>query len=192
MRSVISRNALLAGVCFLFTSHGWAQSPALPPHAIDLAVNYSPLNANLVAGSRFWMQGGSAQAGVGLVSHWSLVADISGAHTANMASSGIGLDLLLLTAGPQYSLHVRRVQFFGQGRAGFGWGHNSLFPTRSTSSTSGIGAAVALGGGVDLSLSRRFDLRVAELEWDRTELNNLNANAQNSIRLSTGIVVHLR
>jgi hypothetical protein len=177
----------------LYSACGMAQAPTpVPVGELNLALTYNALQANVVQGSRFWMNGSSAQVAVHIASGWSVIGDAAGQHTGNMASTGTGLDLFTLTFGPQFAVQANRAVFFGQGRYGLSWGRNSLFPNGSSAPTSDLGAAIAIGGGVDLALSHRLSVRVVQAEWSRTELNNLNANGQNSLRLSAGMVFRFR
>jgi hypothetical protein len=196
MRLQICGKVLLAGAWIVLAAcGGWAKGAGNVPNQLDkldLAATYNAFQSNVVAGSHFWMNGGSAQVGVRFAPGWSCIADVAGQHTANMASTGIGLDLVAMTFGPQYAVRVRRAVLFGQARFGMARGSSSLFPSGAAAPTSDTGATFALGGGIDLPVQRRLSVRVAHAEWERTQLNNLNSNAQNSLRLSTGLVVHLR
>jgi len=192
MRFQTYGKALLAGACLLLPIGAPAQSPSHPPDRLDVAVTYNALQANVVEGSRFWMNGGSAQVAIHFRPGWSVIADAAAQHTGNMASTGISLNLFTLTFGPQYAVRMRRAVLFGQARFGLARGSDSLFPVGSSAPTSDLGAAYGLGGGVDLPLKRRLSLRLAQAEWSRTQLDNLSANGQNSLRLSAGLVLHLR
>lgn len=192
MQLRICRKALLAGAGLLFTAGGWAQKPSPAPDHMDVAVTYDALQANLVAGSRFWMNGADAQVGLKFAPGWSCIADVAGHRTDSMASTGIGLDLVTLTFGPQYALRTHHAVLFGQARFGLALGSNSLFPSGTNAPTSDAGPALALGGGIDLPVAHRLSLRLAQAEWDRTQLGNLSRDAQNSLRLSAGLVLHLR
>jgi len=45
--------------------------------------------------------------------------------------------------------------------------------------------AMAIGGGLDVPIKQKFAIRVAQVDWLRT--NHFSA-AQNNVRLSTGVV----
>lgn len=191
MRLMTCMRALLAGAGLLTSSVAMSQALSTAPDKLDVALDYSILGANVVNGSRFWMQGGSARVAFNTALPFALTADVAGEHTARVAPSSVGLDLILLTFGPQFALSGRHVSFFGSGRVGIAFGRNSPFPTSTTSPTSDVGTAISLGGGVDLPVTRRFAVRVFETEWNRTQLNNLNANGQNSTRISAGLLLRL-
>jgi len=54
------------------------------------------------------------------------------------------------------------------------------------------GFSMALGGGVDVALNRALALRVANLDYTRSWLGNLNGrNFDHGLRLSTGIVLRI-
>ena len=47
---------------------------------------------------------------------------------------------------------------------------------------------MALGGGVDWAVSKHLWFRLPQVDYYHTQLNNLNGNEQNRIRLNAGIV----
>jgi hypothetical protein len=46
-----------------------------------------------------------------------------------------------------------------------------------------------MGGGMNVPLTRRIAVRAFEADWLRTQLPNSTTNAQNNLRLGTGLVL---
>lgn len=101
-----------------------------PKYRFEFSVAYDAVLSNLVTSSRFSMRGGSAQMQGRIYRGQNVVADIAGEHTANINSTGVGLDLVTVTFGPRYMWHPahRRYGLFGQALAGEAHGFNGLFP----------------------------------------------------------------
>jgi hypothetical protein len=54
----------------------------------------------------------------------------------------------------------------------------------------GAAFAADFGGGVDLSLNRRFSLRLIQADYLLTTFDNGSNNHQNNLRISAGVVIH--
>jgi hypothetical protein len=85
-------------------------------------------------------------------------------------------------------LNKDRVQFFGQTLAGEANGMNSVFPGASGADTAANGAALQVGGGMNVPLSRHLALRAFEASWLRTDLANGTTNVQNNLRFGAGLI----
>ena len=72
-------------------------------------------------------------------------------------------------------------------------GSDAPFPNSSGStSTSATALAVLVGGGLDISLSRRVAIRAIQADYGLTHLPNNANNGENLLRISAGLVFHLR
>ena len=167
-------------------------------HEVDAAVTYTEQYSNLVSTPTFWHGGGSVELSAQLYHGFGLAANVAGTHTDNAAGSGIGLNLVTATFGPRYtyykplgSEHKRSVAIFGQGLLGQAWGFDSYFPTASGAIRSDNSLALQVGGGLDLSFTRHFGIRVLQADWLRTQLPNGTTDVQNTLRLGAGIVFRL-
>lgn len=185
---------LLAGALVATAVVSAQTTPQWSGRSMDVAVAYSALDANVVGGSGFWMEGGSAQLHGQFWRGWGLVADVAGMHTGLMPRSTAGLDLITITGGPRYTWTTpgHRIALFGQGLAGEALGRNSVFPASATTKSSANSVAVQLGGGVNLPLSEHVSVRAVEADWLRTSLPNATTDAQNNLRIGAGIVFHTR
>jgi outer membrane immunogenic protein len=169
-----------------------ASQPAKYP--LEVAISYNATSSGLSTGNKLWMQGGSVQVHGRFYGGWGVVADVSGAHIANISSTGVGLDMVIATFGPRYTWSParRKYEFFGQGLAGQAWGFNGVFPNFTGATTDSSSLAVQTGGGMNFNLSPRLALRAFEADYLRTQLPNATNNVQNNLRLGAGIVFRFR
>ena len=162
--------------------------------ALEIAFTYDATRSTQAGGSPLWMQGGSVQIHGQFHGGWGAVADISGAHIANIDATGVGLDLVTATFGPRYTwvpLHTR-YSLFAQGLVGEAWGMNSVFPRPGGATTTDNNLALKAGGGLNVGLTPHLALRAFEADYLRTQFPNSTSNVQNSLRLSAGVVLRFR
>jgi hypothetical protein len=162
--------------------------------ALEIAFTYQGMHSDVVNGSGFWLQGGAAQIHGQFYGGWGAVADIAGAHIANINSSGVGLDLVTATFGPRYTWTParRRYSLYGQGLLGQAWGINSVFPDPSGANAVANSMAIKAGGGMNFNLTPHLGLRLFEVDYLRTQLPNSTNNIQNYLTVSTGLVLRFR
>ncbi len=187
MRRLIWRNALVLGACMMVGIAAWGQSEG-GKSRFDVAFTYNPMLANVTTGNAFWMQGGTAQFHGGLWHNLGLMTDVTGLHTGNMHTSGVGLNLLAVTFGPSYSWSPSKhpMTIFGQALAGTVHGSNSIFPSSTGFNATGNSLAIEVGGGLDIPVNRHVSVRAVEADWLRTQLPNATTNVQNNLRLGFG------
>lgn len=108
-----------------------------------------------------------------------LTADFSG-HYGVFGSQSSRYSFLF---GPIVAFHLTKLRPFGHALFGV-----TKETTSSGFSYSFLAPEVALGGGLDLNLSRRFALRLAQVdyEWQRNPTSGLPA--PHGFRLSAGVV----
>ncbi len=162
--------------------------------ALEVAVTYNATRGGSVPGSNFWMQGGSIQLQTRFYRGLGVVAEVAGAHIANIQSSGVNLDMVTVTYGPRYNWTPAhsRYELFGQVLAGEVNGFNSVFPTPNGATDSSNSLALKMGGGMNIALSPRIALRAIEANWLRTQLPNATTNVQNNLSLGAGLVFRFR
>jgi len=158
--------------------------------SLEVAVTYNATRSVTVPNANFWMQGGSVELQARFYHGLGVVAEIAGAHIANIQSSGVNLDMVTATFGPRYNWAPahRRYELFGQVLAGEANGFHSVFPTRNAVIDSSNSLALKMGGGMNIALSRHIALRACEANWLRTQLPNATTNVQNNLDLGTGVV----
>jgi len=174
------------------------------PHEVipkaEIAIDYSFLRANATPGQCgcFNLNGGSAEFAIHAYRNFSAVADITGDHAGTTSVSGQSLSLLSYTGGPRYSYPLRwshrtRITPFVQGLVGAVHGFDAPFPNGSgTASTSANALAIFVGGGVDIAVSRRFAVRAVQVDYGLNHLPNNADNSENLLRITTGVVLHIR
>ena len=205
MRSTIRGKALLAGVCLLAGSAGWAQqTPKTVPRAVtvstDLALTFAVERSQLVPSqSSFWFKGGGADAAVTFWRGLGVAASLTG-DTASNVVAGVDVNKLTYLGGPRYTYTVwkgqagasdqRRAQIFAQGLFGAAHGFDGYYPASPSPVASANSFAVQAGGGVNLYLTRSFGIRLLEADYVRTALPNSAANTQNDMRLAFGVTYH--
>jgi hypothetical protein len=159
---------------------------------VEFAATYSASRSNVTDGSSFWAQGGSAEVGIDLVHHFSVVGNLNGVHSGNAATSNAPFSLITYTFGPRYAWSLSHIQkkhpsdLFAQALFGGAHEFDARLPNAATSAS---GFALQIGGGVDFGITHSFAVRGIEADWVRTQLPNAASGSQNSLRLSTGLVL---
>jgi len=118
-----------------------------------------------------------------------LAADVGVEHTGGANGSAYGLTLTTLTGGPRLIMPGHKLRIFGQALFGFAHGSGE-FPDKNALVGSANSFALDLGGGADYALSRRFSLRLPQLDYVRTGLPNTSTNYQNNLRIGVGLTMH--
>lgn len=102
------------------------------------------------------------------------------------ASGGYGSQLKVYNflVGPQFSSEKGRLRFFGD--ILFGKAETKVTINQPTQSEiTSVGRAVALGGGLELSLSRHISVRPIDADY---VYSKTFGKSQNNIRISAGVV----
>jgi hypothetical protein len=197
MCTSIHRTVLLTGVCMLAGLVARGQKTTSTKQAnttFEIAVTYDASRANVIAGTGFWMHGGSIEVHGQFWHGLGVVVDVTGLHAARLNSSGVGLDLVTATFGPRYtwSKPHARCSFFGQALAGEANGFNSTFPGTPQAVTTANSIAEQLGGGVNIQAKHHIAIRAFEADWLRTQLPNSTTSAQNNLKLGAGFVLRFK
>jgi len=107
-------------------------------------------------------------------------ADFSGGYNS---TAGVDSRLTNFLFGPTVS-YRKNDHFTPFAHALFGFAHGSG-TVNNFAGTSDNSFAMALGGGVDASITRHLSLRLVQADWLRTDFSS---TSQNNARISTGIV----
>lgn len=106
-----------------------------------------------------------------------VAADVSGHYTRELAEYNFLI-------GPQYSFSWKGARFYGHGL--FGKARTRLRQPGTTQiEPSDLHRAIALGGGLDFPLNKRFSVRVVQADYLVTYAFG---STQKNIRLSTGLI----
>jgi outer membrane immunogenic protein len=164
--------------------------PASEPARLEVTLGYSGLRSDAVPGACgcFWMQGGKAEFRAAFSRHISLVGEIAGTHANSINTAHEEISLVSYLFGPRVSWRVHRFTPFAQGLVGGVHGFDAIFPSSNNSASVPDAFAVAIGGGLNIGLSRHLAVRPFQADYLMTELPNTDANRQNSLRLGAGIV----
>jgi peptidoglycan-associated lipoprotein len=156
---------------------------------LELALDYSYVRSNAPPGDCgcFNLNGGSAGVAFPLGARGlALVGDITA--TGGNAASRHDLTLSAYTAGVRYRLPLSSTFLHPYGQVLIGLAHAGGNLVQGASN-SGAAFAANVGGGVDVSVSRRLWVRVFEADYLVTTFDNGVNDHQNNLRVSAGIIV---
>ncbi len=170
-----------------------AQSPDAGGHSGALAVSYEWVRTNTQPGECgcFHLNGGGIAGSWNFDRKWAAVADFSGGYAGNGPSTGNSLTLISYMAGARYRFGQfperasRRLAPFAQALAGGAHAGGGI-------AGAGDGAnafASRVGGGVDLSLTPRFGIRLIQADYYFTKFANAGNDHQNNLLLGAGVVL---
>ena len=179
----------------------YALLPLLPPAALaqkpkntlDVTVMFTELRANAPVGGCgcFWMSGGTGEIAIPIWRNFSAVAQVNGQRTGNIPNFNVGLSLLNGLGGLRMRVPTHTLlQPYGQVLFGGVHGFDSYFPgpVGKLPTSYDTSFAMAIGGGVDLAVSRHIWIRAVQADYHYSELRNLQGNRQNQFRIGAGIV----
>lgn len=139
----------------------------------------------------FSLVGGGVEAGVKLSSNWTVLAEGSGLGRQATKNTSNTLTLASVYAGARYHLPV--------------FGEHAQWPRPFAEAMGGVvhaGGTVAgvsdheyqigarFGGGFDVPLTRHFDWRMLEADYELTTFANGVNRHQNNLRAASGFVFH--
>jgi outer membrane immunogenic protein len=181
LRVVVS---LFAVLLFLGVSARAQDAPR-----IDVFAGYSYVRENPSTSgvSSFSLNGGSASIAYSANNWLSGVADFGGYHNGNILGTHVDGTLSTYLFGPRVSYRRSdRITPFGE--VLFGVARASANVLGASGSTNAF--AMTVGGGVDYKLTDRFAIRPVKVDYLLTRFNEFgnNAQTQNNLRVSTGIV----
>jgi hypothetical protein len=176
--------------------HVQAQRP------IDLGFTYSQERTKFVGSSTndyFRLRGASVNVGTSLWRGLGVFADASGFSSTNQRYV-IDIHQATFVFGPRYTYnwgHItptawnRHASVYFEGGVGYTIATSGYYPTGGQLSDHSSALSYQAGGGVNLHLYHRLDLRLVEADIVQTKLPNGGNNTQNNIRYATGLNFHL-
>jgi hypothetical protein len=184
----------------------WGQQKAVEEKAtwklssIDMAATFAPERAQQVgSGSSFWFEGGGIDAAAMYKNGLGISVALNGERSSNV-TPGVDLNKITFLAGPRWtawsghagqSKQAKPLHLFVEGLVGNAHAFNSLFPSANRTTSSANALAVQAGGGLNLDLTPRYGLRLAQVDYVRTAFANNGSGSQNDLRLAFGITVHV-
>ena len=145
---------------------------------VDLFGGYSYQRLNSSSGGGTDLYGWAADMQTTLSRSFGLVMSASGAYGSQF---GADLRLYSILIGPRLTLRTQRGNVFVHALVGGAQLRASAAGVDAHSS----GVATAMGGGVDVRLTRHTSLRVVQTDYLLTQIAG---NTQHNYRLSTGLV----
>ena len=147
----------------------------------------------------FWLQGGGADAALTLWKGFGIAASVTGGVVSNYAP-GVDFSEVSYLGGLRYTYTFRthapgvlrrpRLQVFGDGLFGSAHAFSGAFPSGTVTNVTANSFALQTGGGINLFFSRRFAVRLLQVDYVRTQLPNGYDNTQNDLRLGFGVSYH--
>jgi outer membrane immunogenic protein len=157
--------------------------------AFELGFDYVYLHANVPPAQCgcFGMNGGAGSLTFNLSHGWSALADLSGTHANDVDGTTQNIGVFNFLFGGRYSVHpTHRLIPYAQGLIGGSEEFSSY-----TAVPSRVAFAAGGGGGVKLTLNRRFAWKIAEVDYIYSQIPNGTNNDQNNLRISSGIVIRV-
>jgi outer membrane immunogenic protein len=123
--------------------------------------------------------------------NFSAVAEVAGHSTGNVPNFNVGLSLVSGMGGirMRWPNHTR-FQPFGQVLFGGVHGFDSYFPAPigKLPTSYDTSFAMAIGGGLDVAVSRHVWIRALKADYNYSALRNLQGDNQNQLRIGAGVV----
>ncbi len=189
MRSIL----LVVALLFFGTSAAIGQEA----YSGDAAASYHWVRSNAGPGECgcFGLNGGGISGSWQVRGPWSVVADFSSEYAGNAPTAGSTLTLTSGLIGARYQLPglprtwahgAHRVQPFAELMVGAAHAGGGVAGVGDAT----MGFATRMGGGLDVPISRRFAVRVIQLDYYLTTFKNATNDHQNNLLVGTGIVFH--
>ena len=187
--------AVLAFMC------GLGQHAAAQGVRADFGLTYLQERTKFVgsgSGTYFMLRGAKVDVGCALFDHLGLVVSGTGLSAVNLRGS-LDVEQIAFMAGPRYTWNwgnitpaasSRKGAVFLEGKAGYVIAISGAYPQGSLVQDHASALTYMGGGGLNLHLYERMDLRPIEVEYVRSQLPNGGSNVQNSLRLATGVNIH--
>lgn len=163
-------------------------APFLSHFTVGLGYNNVRANAPPADCGCFDMNGGFLSASLRLNYWLSAAAEVTGGHANDIGPLHQNLTLTTYTAGPRISFRMARVVPFVQALFGGAYGTDSYFPSATGPTDSAAGFALSTGGGLDVPVNHRLDIRAIEAQYLRTSLPNGSNGYENQLMLGAGLV----
>src|SRR6516162_9511955 len=176
---------------------------------VDIFLGYSMFRANSDQGiDAFTMNGGMGTLGWNFNNHFAAEFEFGGYSTGHINGRNIDTTNLTYLFGPRFSVNRKSkvdpyVHFlFGGDRLTYSGTPSAVVcnPTSANCTTylanSQANFAMAIGGGLDIKLTKRFELRPVQLDYLLTRFETINVanptvtsnHNQNNLRYSAGLV----
>jgi hypothetical protein len=147
----------------------------------------------------FYLRGASVEIAYAPWKGIGFVAGGTGNAGTNLRGA-VDIHTVTFFAGPRYTYNLghisptawnRKGSIYVQGKVGYAFATSGQYPVKDVLTSNASSLDLEAGGGVNLHIYHRFDLRLVEADIVHTTLPNGAANVQNSLRFATGINFHI-
>ena len=170
-------------------------------HSGDFALTYTQEKAKFSGNycQCFTMRGATADFAYSFWHGIGVSTSGQGLAVSNL-NGNIDIHQITFMVGPRYTYNVGRIDpvvdtrrggIFIDGKVGYTFATAGLYPVNGTLTDHASGLTYQVGGGINLNLYHRFELRLIEVDAVRTQLPNGANNQQDSLRMAAGVNVHL-
>jgi Outer membrane protein beta-barrel domain len=188
--------ALFLPATTVFTSTAHAQLTG------DLGFTYVQERAKFVGpetDNRFYLRGATIDYTWTLPSGVGLSVSGTGLAVTNLRSN-IDIHQATFLVGPRYTYNLghivpthvdRKGSAFVEGKFGYTFATTGQYPDNTGQIDPEAAALTYSGGaGINFHVYERFDLRLIEVDYIRTQLPNGGSNIQNTLRFASGVNFH--
>ena len=195
----LHRGLLLLGAIFalaLFTPRAQAQASG------DFSMMFISDAARFVGNqpnTYFYLRGASTEIAYAPWKGLGFVAGGTGNAGTNLRGV-VDIHTVTFFVGPRYTYNIghisptawnRKGSIYVQGKVGYAFATAGQYPVKGVLTSNASSLDLEAGGGVNLHIYHRFDLRVVEADLIHTRLPDGADNVQNSLRFATGINFHI-
>jgi hypothetical protein len=168
----------------------------------DFSMTYTQEAARFVGDSPnpyFYLRGATVEFGYDLWKGFGVSAGGTGLAATNLRGS-VDIHQVSFLFGPRYTYNIghispttwnRKGGIFVEGKFGYTFATAGQYPANNVITSSSSSMDMEVGGGVNLHVYHRFDVRAIEADFVRTQLPNGVGNVQNNFRIATGINFHI-
>jgi hypothetical protein len=196
-RSLRSGLLLLAGILALLASpRARAQASG------DFSMMFVQDAARFVGNqpdTYFYLRGATTEIAYAPWKGVGFVAGGSGTAGTNLRGA-VDIHTVTFFVGPRYTYNIghisptawnRKGSLFVQGKFGYAFATSGQYPVNGVLTSNASSLDLEGGGGVNLHIYHRFDLRLVEVDVVHTRFPNGAENVQNSLRFATGVNFHI-
>jgi hypothetical protein len=159
---------------------------------IPVGIRFVATQAHDTAGTAsFFLTGGAADAAVPLLPRFSAAVEIAGTTTSRVPGTSRGLSTITLLAGPRFTQPMRHISLSAQALFGAVHGFDADFTTGTNHADTSTASAFAVGGFIDVPLTRTLTVRAVQIDYLQTQLPNGTDNRQGNLRVGAGLVFNI-
>ena len=196
--SGVRRVLLLLAIAFLTLA---IAMPVRAQRSTDFSLSYTQERAAFVgdtADRYFYLRGATVDVGYTFFRGFGIAASGTGLAATNLRGS-IDIHHVQALVGPRYTYNLghitnthtnRKGSAFVEGKVGYTLATAGQYPYDDVIDSRASSLTYQGGGGVNLHIYHRFDLRLLEVHYVRTQLPNGGTNVQNTLRFASGVNFH--